>query len=290
MIFKDYYKILGLDTSKVTQDQLRTAYREQAKKYHPDVNVGSKTAEERFKDINEAYRVLSNYSTKRKYDRMWNTHIGKKKKYEESKRAKGDMFSDFFQMFFGNIKDVNIEEKQKERQKKNVEKGEDVETEITISLEEAFYGTNKKIALRTVQGNMKSFSVKIPAGIRENEKIRLIGQGKPGKNNGKNGDLFIRINLKENDKLKIKGYDLYTDLLLTPWEAALGTKTKVSGLDEQISILVPEGTQNGQEVRIKGKGYKNGKGERGDLIASVKVMIPQELTRNRKGIIYTVKP
>ena len=244
MIFKDYYKILGLNTNKVLQEQIKSAYREQAKKYHPDVNVGSKTAEERFKDINEAYRVLSNYTTKRKYDRMWNMHIGKKAKYEKSKRTKGDMFSDFFHMFFGNIKEENLEEIHKKKQKKIMEKGEDVETEITISLEEAFYGVNKKIALRTVQGNMKSFNVKIPAGIRENEKIRLIGQGKPGKNNGKNGDLFIRINLKENEKLKIKGYDLYTDLLLTPWEAALGTKTMVSGLDEKISILVPKGTQN----------------------------------------------
>ena len=113
MIFKDYYKILGLDTNKVIQEQIKTAYREQAKKYHPDVNVGSKTAEERFKDINEAYRVLSNSSTKRKYDRMWNSHVGYKKKvkYEESKRERGAMFSDFFQMFFGNIKDNSIESK-----------------------------------------------------------------------------------------------------------------------------------------------------------------------------------
>lgn len=181
MIFKDYYKILGLDTNKVIQEQIKTAYREQAKKYHPDVNVGSKTAEERFKDINEAYRVLSNSSTKRKYDRMWNSHVGYKKKvkYEESKRERGAMFSDFFQMFFGNIKDNSIESK-KDKQKKNAEKGEDVETEITISLEEAFFGANKKIALRTVDGNMKSFNVKVPAGIRQDEKVRLIGQGKQG--------------------------------------------------------------------------------------------------------------
>ena len=181
MIFKDYYKILGLDTNKVIQEQIKTAYREQAKKYHPDVNVGSKTAEERFKDINEAYRVLSNSSTKRKYDRMWNSHVGYKKKvkYEESKRERGAMFSDLYQMFFGNIKDNSIESK-KDKQKKNAEKGEDVETEITITLEEAFFGANKKIALRTVDGNMKSFNVKVPAGIRQDEKVRLIGQGKQG--------------------------------------------------------------------------------------------------------------
>lgn len=286
MIFKDYYKILGLDTNKVTQEQIKVAYREQAKKYHPDVNVGSKTAEERFKDINEAYRVLSNSSNKRKYDRMWNTHIGNKRKvkYEESKRTKGEVFSDFFQMFFGNIKEDTIEDKITGKQKNKVEKGEDVETEITITLEEAFYGTNKKIALRTVEGNMKSFAVKVPAGIRDNEKIRLIGQGKEGKNGGKNGDLFIRIHLKENEKLQIKGYDLYTDLLLTPWEAALGTKTKIIGVDEEISVIIPKGIQTGQEVRAKGMGYKDGKGSRGDLVANVKVMVPQELTETEKEL------
>lgn len=286
MIFKDYYKILGLDTNKVVQEQIKMAYREQAKKYHPDVNVGSKTAEERFKDINEAYRVLSNSSTKRKYDRMWVSHIGNKRKvkYEESKRTKGAMFSDFFQMFFGNIKEETLEDNTKGKQKKKMEKGENVETEITITLEEAFYGASKKIALRTVEGNMKSFAVKVPAGIRDNEKIRLIGQGKEGKNGGKNGDLFIRIHLKENEKLRIKGYDLYTDLLLTPWEAALGTKTKINGMDEEISVIVPKGIQTGQEVRMKGKGYKDGKGSRGDLIANVKVMVPQELTEAEKEL------
>ena len=286
MIFKDYYRILGLDTNKVMQEQIKTAYREQAKKYHPDVNVGSKTAEDRFKDINEAYRVLSNASTKRKYDRMWNAHIGKKQKikYEESKRTKDAIFSDFFQMFFGNMKEEQEQVGYIQKQKKKAERGEDVETQITISLEEAFYGANKKIALRTVEGNMKTFEVKIPAGIRNNEKIRLIGQGKSGKNGGKNGDLFIRINLKENEKFKIKGYDLYTDLFISPWEAALGTKAKITGVDEELTVIIPKGIQTGQELRMKGKGYKDGKGSRGDLIANIKVMVPQELTEIEKEL------
>ncbi len=226
MIFKDYYRILGLDTNKVTMAQIKTSYREQAKKYHPDVNVGSKTAEDRFKDINEAYRVLSNTASKRKYDRMWNTHIGnkKKKQYEEAKRTTGSVFSDFFYMFFGsNAKDEGIEDS---KSKNKQIKGENVETEITISLEEAFYGINKKIALRTVEGNLKNFMVKVPAGIRNNEKVRLIGQGKEGKNGGKNGDLFIKINIEDNQKFKLSGYDLHTELLLTPWEAALRNKSK----------------------------------------------------------------
>lgn len=151
MIFKDYYKILGLSTNKVSNEQIRASFREQAKKYHPDVNDGHAT-EERFKDINEAYRVLSNATDKRKYDRMWNTHISKKQnkeKYEESKRSKDSLSSDFFNMFFGTPEKIHNNEEIKTNKKVPI-KGDNVETEINISIEEAFYGLEKKISLRTV--------------------------------------------------------------------------------------------------------------------------------------------
>ena len=151
MIFKDYYKILELDSIKVSREEIKIAFREQAKKYHPDVNSDNTVAEERFKDINEAYRVLSNSSSKRKYDRMWNNHIGKKQQktsYEESKRSKDSVFSDFFNMFFG----TPVEEKKETKniKKKNPIKGENVETEINVGIEDAYFGTEKKISLRTV--------------------------------------------------------------------------------------------------------------------------------------------
>ena len=204
MIFKDYYKILELNNSKVSSEEIRAAYREQAKKYHPDVNVGSKVAEERFKDINEAYRVLSTQSSRRKYDRMWNSNVGRSKiNYEESSRQSNSIFSDFFNMFFGNIKDDDPKEtNSKNSKKRNKEKGEDIETSIDVSIEDAFYGKSKKISLRTVKGDLKNFDVKIPAGILPGEKIRLIGQGKQGINGGNNGDLFIKINIKDNKNFK----------------------------------------------------------------------------------------
>lgn len=185
MIFKDYYRILELKTNRVTIDEIKLAYRELAKKYHPDVNIQDKMAEERFKDINEAYRVLSDKTSKRKYDRMWNNYIGskKQKEYNESKRASTSAFSDFFNMFFGGIKQEvsEVKEKEKDKNKKVAVKGENIETEINISIEDAYYGLGKKISLRTVEGTMKTFSIKVPSGIRNNEKIRLIGQGKPRK-------------------------------------------------------------------------------------------------------------
>lgn len=286
MIFKDYYRILGLENNKVTVEEIKAAYREQAKKYHPDVNVGKQGAEERFKDINEAYRVLSEVTARRKYDRMWNNYVGKKKaKYEESSRGKTSIFSDFFNIFFGNLDNKKMEAKtQTNKNEKNQIKGENIDTEIEITLDEAFYGLNKKLSLRTINGNMKSFDIKIPAGIQNNEKIRLIGQGKPGQNGGKNGDLFIKIKIKDNPKFKLIGYDLYSNLLITPWEAALGTKTNMDSIDESATIIIPKGTQSGEFLRIHGKGYKDGKGGRGDLIAEVKIVIPTEMNAKEKNL------
>ena len=291
MIFKDYYKILGLETNKVNSDEIKIAFREQAKKYHPDVNTGKASTEERFKDINEAYKVLSNASSKRKYDRMWNHHVGRKlanKTYEESKRDKDSVFSDFFNMFFGAPLEENKEEIKTVKKKVPV-KGDNIETEINVGIEDAYFGTEKKISLRTVAGKMKTFSVKIPSGIRDGEKIRLLGQGKQGQNGGKNGDMFIKININENEKFKLKGYDIVTDLFLTPWEAALGKRVNVDSIDDTVSLYVPPGIQSGEKVRIPQKGYKDGRGGRGDLIAEVKTVVPKKLTEDERELFEKLK-
>ena len=280
MVFKDYYKILNIETNKVTAEQIKVAYREQAKKYHPDVNVGNKNAEERFKDINEAYRILSEVNSKRKYDRMWYNYIGKKKaKAEDNSHGKTSIVGDFFNIFFGSVDNKKMEAKT--TTSKNIKpavKGENIDTEISISINDAFYGADKKISLRTVNGTMRSFDVKIPAGIQNHEKIRLIGQGKKGENGGKNGDLFIKINIEDTSDFKLIGYDLHKYLPITPWEAALGTKASLSSIDESLSVIVPKGTQSGELIRIPGKGYKDGKGSRGDLVAEIKIMVPKELS------------
>lgn len=281
MIFKDYYKILDLESNKVTAEQIKVAYREQAKKYHPDVNVGNRNAEERFKDINEAYRVLSEANSKRKYDRMWNNYVGRKKAKAESTTAQGkaSIVGDFFNIFFGSIDNKKMEARTTTSKNGNVaKKGENIETEIPISIKDAFNGAYKKISLRTVNGTMRSFDVKIPAGIQNHEKIRLVGQGKKGENGGKNGDLFIKINIEDDPNFKLIGYDLYKYLPITPWEAALGTKASLSSIDEDVNVIVPKGTQSGELIRIGGKGYKDGKGSRGDLVAEVKIMVPTNMS------------
>ena len=282
MIFKDYYKILGLETNKVNIDQIKIAFREQAKKYHPDVNEG-KAAEERFKDINEAYRVLSDTHSRRKYDRIWYSHVGKRIDKEKQKGEREEK-TDLFTLLFGNIKLPK-----KEQNKKIAIKGDNVETEINLDIEQAFYGADKKISLRAVDGKMKTFSIKVPAGIRNGEKIRLIGQGKQGTNGGKNGDLFIKVNIENNKKYRLNGYDIYTDLFITPWEAALGARVIVESIDDSSNIYIPQGIASGEKIRIKQKGYKDGKGGRGDLIAEIKIVVPKNPSEEEIKIYKKLK-
>ena len=279
MKYKDYYKLLGLETSRVSIEEIKSAYRTAAKKYHPDLNVGDSLAEERIKDINEAYRILSVPASKRKYDRIWNSR-NNVKNYQKIKGK------NIFSMFLG---DVQGTEKESVKKSKNPIKGEDIDTEIKVSLEDAFYGLEKKISLRTVEGKMKTFAVKIPEGIRNGEKIRLIGQGKKGINGGKNGDLFIKIDIENNKVFQLYGCDLCTDLRLTPWEAALGTRVDIKTIDGETKVYIPQGIQSGEKIKIPSKGYKDGKGGRGDLVAEVKIMVPKNLELDEKEMFEKLK-
>lgn len=278
MVFKDYYKILGLENNKATTNEIKIAYREQAKKYHPDINSESNFSEERFKDINEAYKVLSDPASRRRYDRSWNSNIGKKQRKQESKREEGSIFSNFINMFLGE----KISEKKdiSKKKEKTALKGENIETEIDVSIEEAFYGQDKKISLRAQNGKMKTFTIKIPAGIRKGEKIRLIGQGKKGENGGKNGDLLIRVKIKDDNRFSLSGIDLYTNLQITPWEALLGKKVSIETIGETIFLHIPKGIESGEKVKIPNKGYKDGKGGRGELIANIQIMVPKNPTED----------
>lgn len=280
MIFKDYYKILNLETNRVTINEIKIAYREQAKKYHPDVNVGNKNCEERFKDINEAYKVLSEPTSKKKYDRIWNRNIGNKNStYKYTPKG------DFFTIFFGNV----AEEKQAKVNTKIAAKGENVETELNLRLEEAFRGAKKSISLRTIDGSLKTINIDVPQGIRPNEKIRIMGQGKPGKNGGKNGDLLIKVKIKNDEEFSLEGYNIRKLLYLSPWEAALGTKIKINGINEDISVYIPAGICSGEIISIENKGYKDGKGGRGNLILEARILMPKEFTEREKELFSELK-
>ncbi len=277
MVFKDYYKILGLETNRVSLDDIKVAYRGAAKKYHPDLNVGNELAEERIKDINEAYKILSIPSQKKKYDRKWNYYIGSKNRLFEKNGNSKEVLRN---MFFG------VEEKPIEKKPKGKKiKGADVETSMSVNLYEAFYGLEKKISLKTPNGGIKNLTVAIPEGIRQGEKIRLIAQGKPGENGGKPGDLFIKINIQDNNRYRLKGNNIYTKLKITPWEAALGRRVTIKSIDnEESKIYIPQGTQSGDVVTIPGKGYKKRNNERGNLIIELRIVVPRSLTDKEKEL------
>ena len=290
MKYKNYYKILGLKNEKVTDEEIKIAYRTLAKKYHPDINGGDESITEKFKDVNEAYHVLGDSTSRKKYDRMYFAYKFKDGFSFENTKYKVDAengFSEMFNMVFGRKNEPKI--------KTNLDKkdypiiGEDLESEIEISLEEAFFGAEKKIAFKTVDGGLRTITVKVPRGIRKGEKIRLQDQGKPGKNGGANGDLYIKVNILKHEKFKLEGSDLIIDLPLSPWEAALGCSVEVQNIDSNIFIEVPKNVVSGERLRVANSGYLDGIGARGDLLLEIKIMIPKRLTEEEERLFKELK-
>ena len=298
MEYKDYYKILGV-SKESTQDEIKSAYRKLAKKYHPDLNPGDKNAEFHFKEINEAYQVLGDEEKRKKYDAFGNYDFQGGTNFDPSqfgwsnrqyKSNGGQGFSDFFDMLFGdNGIDFNSIFGTSGRRSSNFSggspfgfsasnmssnyNGQDVETEITIDLKSAFNGAETVLSLRNPDRTIRKIKVKIPAGVLEGDKIRLKGQGING------GDLLINIHINSGDGLSIKGRDIYEDLPILPWEAALGAKASARTIDgERIIIKIPPGTSSGRKFRVSGKGYRDRQGQRGDLYISVRIVLPGRLS------------
>lgn len=286
MSFKDYYNILGLKSNKVTIDEIKIAYRESAKKYHPDMHVGDNFSEEMFKDINEAYRILSNSKTKRKYDRSWYTYTDRKRRIESKEKEEKKTFIErLMDILFG----MTASKKKNVAEKPKIVNGENIDTEVDVSILEAFNGTSKKLKLLTIDGKTRTFNLKIPAGIQNGDKIRFVGQGKFGKNGGKNGDLLVKINIKDTNEFKLNGVNIYKEVCITPWEAALGTKLKVQSIDGEIALVLPKGTQSGECFTVKERGYKFGRGARGNFYIITKIVVPKKLGEEEEKIYAKLK-
>ncbi len=310
--YKDYYKILGIDKN-ASQNDIKKAYRKLAKKYHPDTNPGDKKAEEKFKEINEAYEVLGDTEKRKKYDTFGQGFnfqhgynfdpsqfgFGKNVKYEYHTGTNND-FSDFFNMFFGsgglnfdlgNVFDGMSSSGMGSRgMGRNTGyttqypiDGNDVEANINITLEDGFKGVEKRIKVN-VGGNEKTISFRIPVGIKHGEKIKLSGQGNQGVNGGKNGDLYLNVNIQPDRNFEIDGINLVSTIDLYPWDAALGTETHFETIDGRILIKVPKGIQTDNKIRISGKGYKDRKGSRGDLFVKVRIVNPSPITDEEKEL------
>lgn len=285
MIFKNYYKILGLEKNiKSTQEEIKSAYRTQAKKYHPDVNVNNKNAEERFKDISEAYKVLSDFTQKKKYDRSWYYYVGKKMQKEKMSKKEVKV-NDIVNMFFGGAINNDI----KKEKKLEPIKGENIEAQIELQIKEAFEGTHKKLSFNVLNSKNKIINIEIPAGIKNGEVIRIPKQGKEGKNGGENGDVIVKVKIVDNSIYKLVNNDILVSLYVTPWDAALGAKLAVNGIDGELSILIPKGTQNGDKIAIPNKGYYINNKERGKLIIQTEIAIPKKLNDKEKELFMKLK-
>ena len=286
MSFKDYYNILGLSSNKVTIDEIKLAYREQAKKYHPDMHVGDNSSEEKFKEINEAYKILSDPKSRKRYDRNWFIYTERKKRLQNKDREVKKSFKEkIIDILFG----MTTSKAQTAKKSKEPINGENIETEVEVSVLEAFNGTSKKLKLLAVDGKTKTFNLNIPAGIQNGDKIRFVGQGKPGKNNGDRGDLLVKVKITDTKDFKLVGADIYKEISITPWQAALGTKLNIEAIDGEITLIIPKGTESGERFTIKGKGYKFGRGNRGNFYIITKIVVPKKLTEKQLKVYNELK-
>jgi curved DNA-binding protein len=280
MEYKDYYKVLGVEKS-ATQEEIKKAYKKLAVKFHPDKNPGDKKAEDRFKEITEAYEVLGDADKRRKYDRLganW-------KQYEQTGfdgfdfnindifgSGGGGGFSDFFRQFFGGGADTGGG---------RAFKGQDLEAEANLSLEEAYQGTT-----RMFEVNGETIRIKIKPGVEHQQKLRIKGKGGKGSRIDLNGDLLIKISIAPHAIFERKGQDLYQEVKVDLFTAILGGKIEIKTLKGNMSINLPAESENGKTLRLKDLGMPNynNSNEFGNLYVKINVKLPKNLSEEERQL------
>ena len=312
MEFKDYYKTLGVARNASDED-IKKAFRGLARKYHPDVAKDKKTAEAKFKEINEAYEVLRNPENRRKYDELganwkqgagfqpppgWQSHpgmggmggMGGGQTHEF--RFAGTGFSDFFEQFFagGGAQFSTIDESDlfgagagRRQAGPRQRRGANVEGDIMVTLEEAFRGSVRAISLQQYdpikgESQVHTFQVRIPAGVQDGQTIRVAGKGDAGSGGAAAGDLFLHVRFASHPEFRSHGADLYHELNLAPWEAVLGATVEVPTMEKPVTVRIPAGSTDGRKLRVRGQGMPSGKGARGDLFVVLNIETPPQLT------------
>lgn len=309
MEYKDYYKTLGVD-KKATQEEIKKAYRKLAVKYHPDKNQGDKVSEEKFKAISEANEVLSNAEKRKMYDELgsnWKQYQqagykpGGNTSYQRQSGPSGQYrtfegdpseffggnsgFSDFFESFFGGgQKSTGFSGATNfDRFNANIP-GSDLSGEISISLLEAYTGTE-----RILDTGTEKIKVKIKPGAYDGLKLRVKGKGEKGRG-GQHGNLYLNIKIRPDNIYQRKGNDLYMEVPIDLFKALLGGKQQIRTLSGNVNITIPEGTQNGKQLRLKGKGMPvYGKNLHGDLYATLAVKLPEKLNAEQKELAKKLK-
>ena len=305
--FKDYYESLGI-TRTATPEEIKAAFRKLARKYHPDVAKNKVTAEERFKEINEANEVLSDPDKRKRYDELganWDHPAGAAGQggrhhghpgmagAEDGFEFGGTGFSDFFESFFGGgrtgFSAAGRGARGMEGEPALNARGRDIEADILVTLKEALHGSLRMVTLRRPGHNgtaekVVTYNVRIQPGVIAGQRIRLAGQGYPGHGGGAPGDLYLHVRFARHPDFTVQGTDLHFDLELAPWEAVLGVSAKISTLDGAASLRVPSGTAAGSQLRMRGLGLPRESGGRGDIYATVRVLTPAAVSAEERAL------
>jgi DnaJ-class molecular chaperone len=302
--YKDYYKILGVPKDAKKEDVTK-AYRRLARQHHPDLNKGA-DAERRFKEVNEAYQVLSDPEKRQRYD-----HLGPNwERFAHGQQAPGGEggfqwvftgqpgeaggdFSDFFRTVFGDmggfragtVDDLIRGQRGNGRGRARASAGQDIESEIEVALPEAYRGAERSVEIRREDGGTKRLDVKIPAGVRDGQRIRLASQGGPGSGGGPAGDLYLRVHVRSHPFFRREGDDIHVELPVALHEALLGSEVTVPTLKSRVSLRIPPETQNGRVIRLAGQGMPRATGGSGDMYVAVKVVLPQKLSESEREAV-----
>ncbi|HUU00299.1 MAG TPA: DnaJ C-terminal domain-containing protein [Myxococcota bacterium] len=294
----DYYDILGVKKG-ASDKEIKSAYRKLARKYHPDVNPGDKTAEDKFKEVSEAHDVLADKKKRAQYDRAG--HQAWKAGFKEGAPGTGSGFRwsagaggrpfDGFQEGNIDIEDLfgDMFGGRGRRRPRGPMRGQDSLSRLAIPMLDAVRGAQKNITLSAGGGKRENLSVKIPASVREGQKIRLAGKGEPGINGGPPGDLLIEIIYDPDSRFSRENSDLTIEVPVPFSTAALGGNVSVTTLEGHADLKIPPGTQGGQKMRLRGKGLPHVGGGRGDLFARVRVVVPKKLDAKGKELIEGLK-
>ena len=329
---RDYYEVLGVSRT-ASADEIKTAYRKLARKFHPDLNPGDKAAEERFKELQEAYDTLSDKENRELFDKYGENWKAVKQGggqpppgWEGARTASGPATGgfDFSGFDFGGMgggAGFDIFEEMfsgsaggRARSGRRRDRGEDVEAQLELSLEEAHRGGRRTLRMQateicpTCKGSgregdkpcqtcggagqvlkPKSIEVNIPAGVRDGSTVRLAGQGGAGMNGTQPGDLYLRIRLRSHPVFAVRGDDLEIELPIAPWEAVLGTKVEVPTIDGKVDLTIPAGAQSGQRLRLRGQGLNKRKGGRGDEYVRLKIVVPKDIGTEERRLYEELK-
>jgi len=308
--FKDYYETLGVPRT-ANDAEIKKAFRKLAREHHPDVARDKKRAEEKFKEINEAYEVLSDPSKRRKYDQLganwkagaefrpppgWEQFTGGRG-FRGRTPGGGDFefqfggtgFSDFFETLFGSMgrRPGGFGRRAAFEEEEVAERGRDIEGDIMVTLEEAMRGSLRSVNVRSeVGGRVKTqtYQVKIPAGVTEGQRLRLAGRGEVGAGGGEAGDLYLRVRLAKHPDFEVEEHNLIYEADLAPWEAVLGSNISVPTLHGHVNIKIPPGTQSGQKLRVRGRGLPQRGPDHGDLIVVTRIAVPERVSDGEKKL------